>query len=595
MKDFLKSLLANLVALAIVGGGMFLLFMLFLSASIASSQPVVQVPDRAVLTLNLSNPIQDTPVSEDFNSVLGDMNGTRIVTLSTRQILDSLDAAANDSRIKGLYLTGNMTVTEWATVEEVRNALIKFKASGKPIYAFNKGFNEKDLFMTSVADKVLLHPEGLVEFNGLASNVLYFKSAFDKYGIDVQVTRVGKFKSAVEPYIAEEMSAANREQLELMLNDVFEVCLKGLAESRQADPEALRKAANERGLLSPQEAIDLGLVDQIAYHDQVIDILDELVGSKTRSHFNKQINLSKYAETLPPVTSFAKDQVLIVYAEGTIVDGSSRNDLGGRDVADLLRRARKDSKVKAVVLRVNTPGGSSIASEDMLREARLLQAEKPMVVSMGDFAASGGYFIAAFADEIIAHPTTLTGSIGVFGMYLNFKPIMETHGFNVGTAKTSDMADTFTAMRPKKPAELDVLQEYIDEIYEEFTGYVAEGRDMDIERVKEIAQGRVWTGTRALELGLVDKLGGLPDAIESAAKRAELTDYQVSQYQRPKKFAEELVEILEDRRDVISMNARPQGPAGQIYDQVIGTWEMIEHFDDPRAAYMMLPYSLNIH
>lgn len=595
MKDFLKALLANLVALAIVGGACFLLFMLFLSASIATSQPIVQVPDRAILTLNLSYPIQDEPVSEDFNSVLGEMNGNRIVTLSLRQIITSLEEAATDGRIQALYLTGNLSGTSWATVEEVRAAILKFKESSKPVIAYNIGYDEKDLFLVSVADTVLMHDDGIIEFNGLATNHLFFKNAFEKYGIDVQVTRVGKFKAAVEPYIEDEMSTPNREQNELLLNDIFTVCLDGIAKDRGADVEMLRSIADTQGILTAKEAVDLKLIDEIVYYDQVVDRLDELVGSKSRTRFTKQVNLSKYAEALElkPKKS-KKDRVLVVYAEGTIVDGSSRDNLGGRDVAHLLRRARKDPKVKAVVLRVNTPGGSSFGSEEMLREARLLQEEKPFVVSMGDYAASGGYFIAAYADEIFAHPTTVTGSIGVFGMYLNFQPIMNNHGLNVSVTKTSTMADTFSTVRPKTPEELAIIQKHIDKIYEEFTEMVADARGIELARVREIAQGRVWTGTRALEFGLVDQLGSLDDAIAAAAKRASLEDYSVHQYQRSKKFAEELVEILEDRQDVISMASRPQGPMGQVYDQFMDTWETLQFFDDPTSTYMMLPYNLDI-
>ena len=591
MKEFLKYVLANFVAFAVIAGIGMVLFFLFLGSLMLSGQPTVVVPSRAVLVLNLASPVVDKPVSEDFSTFMEDVQGRRIHKMSLHDVLDGLDQAANDERIKALYITGNVSETSWASLSEIREAVLRFKEK-KKVLAYNQIWQETDYFVASAANEVLIHPDGLMELNGMATEIMYWKDAFEKYGVDIQVTRVGKYKAAVEPYMLNQMSAENREQLETLLGDLFGYFLDTIATTRKVEVAALRTLADTQALVTAQMATDQGLVDRIVHYDEVLTGLADLVGEQVDKDFQAQISIRKYVEALSlEPQSHSGDKVLVVYVEGNIVDGTSDEQAGGDEIAAHLRRARFDDSVKAVVLRVNSPGGTVSASEVMGREARLLREVKPVVVSMGGQAASGGYWIAAHADEIFALPNTITGSIGVFGMFTNVQELMNTHGLKVEVAKTSVMADTLTLVRPKTEAELANLQLYVDGSYEQFINLVAEGRKMDPVKVHEIAQGRVWAGSRAKELGLVDSLGGLNQAVEAAAKRANLTEWRWHHYQQPKEFAEELVELMEDREQYIS------GPVGPMQQAVISLEKNLKQlalFDKPMQTYAMLPFQLNI-
>lgn len=594
MKDFLKYVLANFVALAIVGAVCFFMFLLFLGATLASGKPPVMVPPSAVLVFNMDMPIVDKPTTEDFRTFINDVQGHPVHTMTLNQVVDAIDEAATDKRIHGLFLTGNVTSTSWANLCEIREAILRFKASNKPVISYHPFLSEVDYYLVSLADEVLMHPAGVMELNGFASEVLFFKEAFLKYGIDVQVTRVGKYKSAVEPFLLDKMSDPNREQLTMLLDDIFKHFLKTVETDRGLEPDSLRALADAQTLLAPERAKETKLVSDLVHYDEVLARLRKLVDAEEQSDFDEQISLRKYAEAtaLQNLAGQSDNRVLVVYAEGQIVDGHSRNEVGGDDLAGLLRRARLDETVKAVVLRVNSPGGTVTASEVIGREVELLRKAKPLVVSMGDLCASGGYWISSHADQIWAEPTTITGSIGVFGMFPNFKQLMNEHGLTVDVAKTSNMADALTAFRPKTQEELDSLQTIVDHAYEGFINRVCEGRKLERAHVEEIAQGRVWSGTRAKELGLVDELGGLREAVTAAAERAKLDEYQWHQYQNPKRFAEELMEVLEDRDTFI---ATPKGPMEQGLINLQETYRKLQLFDQPNKVYALLPFSLKIN
>lgn len=599
MKDFIKSVFANLLALAIVGGALLFFFILMISASLMSGNQQVMIPSKSVLVLDMGMPITDKPPKEDFSQFIAQINGDVPPTMSLRQVLDTIDYAAKDSRIKGLYLTGYAVApgyaSGWAAYKEVREALLRFKESGKPIIAYNLAYTEKSYYLASLADRIYMNPMGMIENNGFASQVMFLKEAFEKYGIDVQVTRVGKYKSAVEPYMRDDMSEANREQNLLLLNDLYDQFALAVNESRGLSVEEINRSASEEAVIQGEAALSAGWVDGLVHFDEILEEFRKLTETRADARHHNNIHLFDYYKDVQfSIDHGSGPKIAIVYVEGTIIDGDSEDQAGGDHVASLLRRARLDDDVKAVVLRVNSPGGSATAAEVMSREADLIQeAGKPVIVSMGTVAASGGYWIAAKADKIYAQPNTITGSIGVFGTLFNFKNLMNDHGVHVDTAKTDEMADLTSIFRPKTEEELSLIQGFVDQIYDQFLDKVAQGRNLERERVMEIAQGRVWSGTQALEIGLVDEMGGLHDAIKAAAEAASMGDrYAVTQYQRTKEFAEELLEAMG--------MAPPEPVTGRmgIVDQTLSTiktnLDTLNHYNDPLGVYVRLPYDLHV-
>jgi len=588
MKAFLRNLLATICGLILVG-----ILLILVIAGLASQDGVPKVPDKAVLMLNLATPIADKPMTEELEAMLQNLaGGGQKDTITLRAVLDSIEHAIQDDRIKAIYLTGSVGrqgyASGWAAMREVREKLLAFRDSGKPIISYQMGLNEIDLYVASTASRLVLNPFGVVEFNGFAAQVMYYKAFFEKYGIDVQVTRVGKYKSAVEPYMLDAMSDPNREQLETLLSDLFDACVEGVAQSRGQEAGALRQLAQETGFIGAQDALTHGLVDEADYFDTVLDQLKQLTGVEPGEKMESLVSVKDYYKGVQAKKSEHKDKVVVIYAEGAIVNGKNEKNVGGATLAKLLRRARLDDEVKAVVLRVNSPGGSAQASEVIQRETRLIAEQKPLVVSMGTVAASGGYWISAYANRVFASPNTITGSIGVFGMLPNIKEIMNEHGINVDVAKTSETADIQSLFRPKTEEELALIQKFIDFIYDEFLDKVAEGRGLDRDAVHEIAQGRVWSGTQAHQLGLVDELGGLYDAVDWVATEAGLGEYALVEYQKPKEL---LDEILED----LGLSARVQRhPMAGVYEQLGTLTRVLEACDDPNGAYARLPYDLII-
>ncbi len=589
MKDFIKTFVAVLLALACVGFFCFLVI-----AGLAATKQPAKVKKQSMLVLDLSNPISDKPAASDFEGLAPLLSGKgpqKVIPL--RKLLYAIDQAASDEKIKGLYLTGNVNringYSGWGTLSEVRRALEAFAASGKPIYAYNMYWDEASYFLSSVATNLSLNPFGVVELNGFSAEVPYFKGALEKLGVQVQVTRVGKYKSAVEPYILDEMSEANREQMSKFLGDLFDVFVEDISKSRNVPVEDLLALANTEGMARGEQAVAKGLVDRAVYYDEILKELKELTETKEDKKTFKQIAVNKYLQAIDVEKNKAKDMIAVIYAEGNIVDGKSNNQVGGVTVSAFLRKARLDDKVKAVVLRVNSPGGSASASEEIQRETLLLkEAGKPVVVSMGSVAASGGYWISAYADEILAEANTITGSIGVFGMFMNVEQLRDKLGVNVETVKTAEMADQSTIMRAKTDAELQVFQNFVDHIYDEFLEKVAEGRNLELEKVAEIAQGRVWSGKEALKLGLVDRLGGVVDAIDSAAERAALDKYKVVQYQRKKEFVETILEDMGMAPENTGMRSPIRAELKKIQKLLL----TVDCMNDPNGVYARMPYDV---
>ena len=589
MKSFFTHLFATILGL-FVFSFLMVCFVFFLGGALMLFQTGPQMPEKAVLALNLSIPISDKPAGRSLQDVVqgealgGEMEGA----IPLRSVLDSIESASNDERIVGIYLTGQVPNagyrSGWAALKEVRDSLARFKESGKPIIAFENAYDEANYFVASLADRLYMNPSGPFEFNGLASQIMFFKNAFDKYGIDVQVTRVGKYKSAVEPYIRDRMSEENREQIEGYLKSITDVYLEAIASSRSVDLKKLNVLMSDQGYFMAETGVREGLLDKSVYFDDVLSELRELTGSKPGEELKNVISIVAYQKAMKPERHESKNQIAIIYAEGEIVEGSDENEVGGDTLASLLRKARNDENVRAVVLRVNSPGGSAAASEVIQRETRLLKQQKPLVVSMGTVAASGGYWISAYADEIIAWPNTITGSIGVWGMLPNIQKLLNDFGINVDVVRTAEKADMTSIFRSKTEEELAVIQRVVDFIYDEFLTKVCEGRKLDRGVVEEIAQGRVWSGEDALRLGLVDRLGGLYDAVDAAARRAGLgDDYSLVQYQKKRGFAEEILKAL---------GITPQSSLGESFRGLEDLKKQIALLNDPNGVYARLPYDL---
>jgi protease-4 len=608
MKNFFTSMLGTLVALCIFTGGAFVLFIGFIGAIAAMSGGVDKSAPEwekgSYLVFDLSTNITDAPPAIDF----GPLSGGRTDTLQLRTVTRALRAAAKDERIAGVFLTGELRPADFgsgfAALKEVRAALVAIKAAGKPVTAYLTNATTKDYYLAS-AGEVTVDPYGLLMMPGLASEPMFFAGAFEKYGIGVQVTRVGKYKSAVEPYTRKDMSPENREQLQKLLDDVWGGVLADIAPSRGLRVGDIQAVVDAEGLIGPQKAKDGKLIDRIAYRDEVYDDLKAKTGrAGTRKSF-KQVSLTDYVHATKDivdspvkgleeaVSSSGKSRIAVIYAEGEIVDGEGENGyVGGSRFSRELRKLRQDEDVKAIVLRINSPGGSASASETIQREIRLAKKVKPVIVSMGSYAASGGYWIATYGDRIFAEPTTITGSIGVFGVQFDVKKLTGDFGLSFDTVKTGKFADVISITRPKTPEELAVFQRMVDWIYGEFIGKVAESRKLKRETVEEIAQGRVWSGTEAKKLGLVDEIGGLDAAIAYAATQAKLgSNYRLVEYPRTKELFEALQDFMEK---IAPNNARAPGLAMQLAQRIESEVKVLRTFNDPQGVYARLPLNLSI-
>lgn len=524
MKDFVKLCLAagcgGLTTVFGLGCGGFL----FLAMFIAGASVQVPPPGDALLILDLDLPVADAPPRIDpLEALPVGGGGPSVHPARLWEITDALRRAADDDSVRGVLLRGNVASdglrSGWAALTELRAALDDFRASGKPVCATATIYDESTYYLASAADHVWVDPMGGVLLDGFASQRVYFASALEKLGVEVQVTRVGKYKSAVEPFLADERSPEDREQTTLMLSAIEGRFVEDVAASRGMTPDALRAMMAEGRLQQGAEALERGLIDaSVGYSDMIAELEDLLDVDDLRT-FGVEAYLDPLRDESKPANAVA-----VIYAEGTIVDGDGPEGVAGDTLARELRAAADNDDFEAVVLRVNSPGGSAIASEVILREVVALSRRKPVVVSMGTLAASGGYWIACRADHIVAESNTITGSIGVFGMLPNASGLLETLGLTVDVVKTAEHADALSFHRARTDEEMASVQEIVDAIYDGFLERVAVGRELDRAVVEELAQGRVWSGERALELGLVDELGGLETAIAAARERADLSD-----------------------------------------------------------------------
>ncbi|MBR2072368.1 MAG: signal peptide peptidase SppA, partial [Alistipes sp.] len=525
-KVFLASLLA-----VVAGSVVTVLFWVFVFSGISTimAPEVKSVPDKAILHINLAESLVDAP-SKNPMGTFDLMSMTQTSQLTIYDALRALESAAKDERIEGIYInmvgggSANMTL-----LEELRAAIIQFKQSGKWVVAYNETYSQGVYYISSVADKVYMQPEGTFDWSGLEMSTIFFKGLFDKLGIKVDILRptACKYKSAVEPYFLTEMSDENREQMQELADHMWGVIVDGVAESRGVSAEELNRLADELAVVLPSQALEHKLIDGVKYADQMEALFEEEYGIEEPEF----VSLGDYASSLitdPKRASAPK--VAIVYANGDVIDGSGSDDnIYGYTLSQTLREVAEDDDIKSVVLRVNSPGGSALASDLIWREMENLKAKKPVIVSMGSYAASGGYYISAPADAIVADRSTLTGSIGVFGMMPSYGDALEDKlGITVDAVKTNANAGMGNGFEALSSTQYRAMMQGVDRVYERFTSLVAEGRNLTIERVLEIAEGRVWSGEQAQKIGLVDTCGGLTSALAIAIDKAELGDnYQV--------------------------------------------------------------------
>ena len=604
MKTFFASLLGTFVALLLFVFGATVLLFGFVAAISLMGEKAQPVKAGSYLVVDLSINLTDAPEPISGAGLLDVLGRSgEPGRLQLRTAVKALEAAGTDDRIAGLVLVGELAPSGvgsgFAALKEFRRALQTYKESGKPVVAYLEQPTTREYYLASVADEIVIDPYGLLEMPGLAAQPMFFAQALEKFGVGVQVTRVGKYKSAVEPFTRSDLSPESREQYVQLLGDVWSDLLADIAASRQLEPAAVQAVVDAEGIIRPDRALAAGLVTRVAYRDEVIADLKEATGVTDPTESFTQIGLDDYLNAqgvgpTPPVEGGSSGRIAVIYAEGDIVDGEGGPDqVGGTSFSRELRRLRQDDDIKAIVVRVNSPGGSASASEHIQRELKLARESKPVIVSMGSYAASGGYWIGAYGDRIFAEPSTITGSIGVFGVHFDVQELAnERLGLTWDSVKTGRFADSFGINRPKTPEELAVVQGLVDWIYDQFLAKVAEGRKLERAVVEEIAQGRVWSGTQALKLGLVDELGGLESALDYAAEQAGLgAGYDIVEYPRSKPLAEALAEWLEDLH-----------PAARVGDGPVQAWlarlqddlRWVANLNDPRGLYARLPVELRL-
>jgi len=523
MKSFFKNVLSTVVGIVLSIIVIALLCIGIVNFLLSNINNEVIVKENSILEINLSELSVVERTSEnpfDNLSLSGDMTKT----IALKQILDNIEKAKTDKNIKAIYLNTSFVNAGISQIEEIRNKLLEFKLSGKPIIAYAEVYSQAAYYLASTANKIYLHPEGIVELKGLSVSVMFYKGLLEKLDIEVQIIRHGKFKGAVEPFILDEMSQENREQIQFFLNSVADNIMDSIANQRGLTLSKVQKHANNLNLENAKNCLDLNYVDALLYQDQLDGILKTLAGAKKLSF----VTLNKYTHSKGSKKEISRNKIAIIYATGEINSGEGdEKSIGSISTSAAIKQAREDKQVKAIVLRINSPGGSALASDVIWRETILARAKKPLVVSMGDLAASGGYYIACAADRIVANPTTLTGSIGVFGIIPNMSKFYKNKlGISIDTVNTSKYADMGTN-RPLSDFEKNKIQTRVENIYTTFITHVGEGRSMRISAVDSIGQGRIWTGYDAKQIGLIDTYGGLEKAIEIAAHLAKIKKFRI--------------------------------------------------------------------
>ena len=540
MKQFFKFMFASCLGSALM---LIILMIIALAMIGSSSKKTVVVRPQTVLYMNLNYDIPERTTEQDFTATLMGFSDSNTDMAGLNDIIANIDYAKNDPNISGIFLELSSVGTSTANIEELRHHIVSFRESGKFVITYSETMAQNAYYLATAGDEIYINPDGMLDIHGMASQVMFYKNMLDKLDIEIQIIRGpnNKFKSAVEPYILDKMSDANREQMTKLLNSMWYQVVSDINASRDISIQRINELADNLALtFDAKVALEEHFIDGLFYRDQIIARIKDLAGIDNSKKINI-LNNSQYA-SVRPVPKAKANKIAIIYANGQIIDGEGNdNTIGSITLSKAIREARQNKKVKAIVMRVNSPGGSALASEVIRREVELAKAEKPFIISMGSYAASGGYWISSEGDYIFADPTTLTGSIGVFGTFPNAKKFMNDKlGLTFDVVKTNENADFGSIVEPLTPYQLAMLQKYVGNTYNDFTALVARTRGLRQSYVDSIGQGRVWTGADALELGLVDEMGGLDKAIEYAAQAANLTDYSLKDY--PKQ--ESLMDML---------------------------------------------------
>lgn len=537
MKQFLKYTLATVVGILIASFISMFVFFGAIGAMISSGEAVTKVKPNSVYQLDLSGMLVERSEDNPFEMFAGQYGGA--VTIGLDDILANIRKAKTDPNIAGIRLDCGALGASYASLKEIRDALLGFKASGKFIVAYADQYTQGLYYLASVADKVLLNPIGAVSFHGLASQTMFYKDMLDKLGVEMQIVKVGTFKSAVEPSILTRMSDANRRQVTAFVNSTWDDVRAEISAARGISQEQLNRYADlPLDFCEPEEVLEYGFVDSLVYETGVDGVVEALAGAEP-----VMVEHADMTTVLPVNEQYHKDKVGIIYAVGNI-DMSETEGIVSEKLVETINEVADDDQVKAVVFRINSGGGSAYGSEQIWHALTQLKAEKPLIVSMGDMAASGGYYIACLADRIVAQPTTLTGSIGVFGQIPNAEGLTEKIGLDFDLVKTNRHSEGITLVRPMSPEQRELLQMNVNRTYELFVKRCADGRGMTPDAIKAIAEGRVWTGTDALEIGLVDQLGGLADAVALAAEAAGLESYGVAEFPEKEDFMTRLMKEM---------------------------------------------------
>lgn len=583
MKGFLKSLLASIVGCSIVIGIFIFIFILIIAAMSFGSSDKYNLKDNTVLTLKLEGTLSERVEPNSFLDLIGQNTDLEI---GLDDILSSIKKAKENDNIKGIYINAGAFAASNASLKEIRDQLADFKESGKFIIAYADVYSQGCYYLSSVADKVIMNPQGNLDLHGLSSSPTFYKGLLDKIGIEMQIFKVGTFKSAVEPFMLDKMSDANREQVTAYINDIWSTITSEISDSRKISVDKINQLTDSLQTFKLANAsVTDGLVDTLMYETEVKEYLKDLL--KVEKAKDVRMASIKDMTSVPFVKeSNSKDVIAILYAEGSINNGSGKDGITDKRYVKEIEKLKDNDKVKAVVFRVNSPGGSAYASEQIWKAITDLKAKKPVVVSMGDYAASGGYYIACNASKIIAQPNTLTGSIGIFGMFPNFEGLTKKVGLSFDNVKTNKFADFGDATRPMRPEEKGILQQYIEHGYDLFLTRCSEGRNIPKDSLDHIAQGRVWTGNQALKIGLVDALGNIDTAIQEAAKLAKLDDYSLQDYPKKVDFLESL---LSNQKEEFATKAMKEY-LGKDYE----LFKTIKEIKEQDFVQARMPYDISI-
>ena len=566
MRSFFKNVLANIVAIMIIAAVFFMFLITLVAVSAFSDSSKATVKENSVLTLDFNTNVIDSPTEDSSDFFAFNEKEKNILIYD---MLEAIKKAKTDENIKGISIETDGIMAGMTQLDDIRNALEDFKKSGKFVYAYGNSVSQSAYYLGSVANQYFLNPAGGIELKGMTTEVLYMKSFSEKYGIGIQISRHGKYKSAVEPFLRDDMSPENKEQLSTMLNDLWSGNALKMANSRKIDTAQFRTVVDSLYGIIPDLSLQHRLVDRLIQKTEYDDLIKAKINLKKDDKLNK-ISFSKYISSYSEDNLKKDDQVAVLYASGAIYNGEGNDAVYSENFVKEIKKLAENDKVKAVVFRINSPGGSANASDEILFEMQQLKKKKPVVVSFGDYAASGGYYIAMAADKIYAEPNTLTGSIGVFGMIPYFKEIANKNGLSSHAVNTNANSNMYSPINGLTPGGVSMMTKSVEQTYKRFVHFVSQNRKKSFEQIDEVGGGRVWSGKRAKQIGLVDELGSLNDAINYAAKQAKLKDFNVAPYPKKVSEFEQLFKDMEENEISTKLIKNKIGKENyKIFEQII--------------------------